>query len=357
MWIFIFVFTMIEGLTPDRYDFLPYELKVLPGNVGTGDRGWVSAPGIYITNGSHPVAHVPIELKRVDLGWAGDYIVDYDRIRWNVVGCAEGTTHPAIVLSTFGSGKIVYVTNQLYEFHKLLCNIFTWFSSNKSAMQVALMVDVPIVPEVPSIDRWDRSFSEVNSILKQYKGPRIEWTDIHAYNLNEETLQEVDVLILMTGWGDGYFSGSSGWYNAQRAKAIMNFIEKGGCLLLPEAGFRNRIVPSFYVLLEMFSSATTCLTMIAPSITFAVAVVALKRELPELSESKAWIVLVCCFITAANLWIIAAALVYSFQVDVAAFVISTAFLLDVLPWIFIFVTVMYRAVRQTHKPSIDSRPG
>jgi len=345
-WVIVFAFTLIKGVVPDTYDFLPYVLKVLPGNVGNGGRGWVSPPGIYVTDRSHPIAYVPVEMKRMDLGAAGDFVIGYDEKEWKVVACAEGTMFPAIMSCTFKHGKIVYVTNQLYEHHKLLCNIFTFFSREKSELRVALMTDVPKVPEVPSLDKWQESFSRVNMISKGYGGPMVEMREIHAYNLHEEIKQEFDVLILMTGWGDGYYSGSSGWHNSQRSKSILEFVGEGGCLLLPEAGFRNRITPSFHVLLELFSSPTTCLTMVAPSITFAASIVALKDEIRQLSGNSVWIMLVCCFIAAANLWIIAAALVYSFVVDAAIFVISTAFLLDVLPSILVSFVVVYRLLHR-----------
>lgn len=221
------------GQIPRDYDFLPYDLRVKAGT--NGDGGLAYPPGMIPADPQHPILTSPLPLGRHDLGWSGDLIVEWAR-DWEVVAVVEGTTGtPAILAANYGAGHIVYVTNQLAPHEKLVYNILGWHfgTLRQRAARMAVMIDVPLGQ---ILDDWDRCFNAVQQIGSD-ESLSVQSERIHQYQLNQEDLDNFDVLILAVRWGDGYYAGDWRWSSHNRDPAILEFVKKGGLLLLPEAGF------------------------------------------------------------------------------------------------------------------------
>ena len=331
-----------------QYDFLPYNLKIYPGTIGDGSRGMASPVAVHIVNTSHPVVTSPIKLRDEDLGWAGDFVAEYDKEYWHVIACAGDTVFPAVLECEYGKGRIVYVSNSLTPYPNLVYNIFKWHIGCRpmTSLNVAVMVDVP---PLQSTESWRECFATVNKI-SGYSNMTISEKYISSFNLNYDTLKNYDVLVLMMRWGDGYSLEIGGFHNERRSKAMLQFVHKGGLLLLPEAGINNQALFPYFTLLEFFRSEAFGFAMIVPCITSAVSMVTLIGRSERLSKFAFWVgILASAEILSANLWPITMALTRSVyeqaHVEVTAFLVSTAFLLFIVPWFMLGLIMVYAFAR------------
>lgn len=227
------------GREPRQWAFLPYDLRINTGTNGDGSLGY--PPGAVSCSPRHNILKGPLELSRRDLGWCGDQIVAYDEENWIVVATIEGSERkrvPAILEASYGNGSIVYVTSPLSRHDRLLLNILMWkFGRLDKDLNIAVMTDV--VAWEP--ENWVWCFSSLNKTAKE-KGYGCIGSpeEVHQFVLNDEELDGFDVLVLASGWGDGYYSPDWSWNRKPRDDAIRRFVRRGGLLLLSEAGFVDR---------------------------------------------------------------------------------------------------------------------
>jgi len=222
-----------RGQVARSYDFLPY-VKIRPGTNGDGG---ISYPPAIVVNGTHghPILNSSLDLERIDLGWSGDLITDWNRSEWQVVAVVENrNSTPAIIAANQGKGHIVYATNQLAPYERLVYNILAWHFDARElgnrSINVSVMIDVP---PGQILDDWEKCFNRTEH-LRSKENPTMH---VNQFELREEDLRHVDVLVLAVRWGDGYYAGDWNWNSHGRDDAIRKFVERGGLLLLPEAGF------------------------------------------------------------------------------------------------------------------------
>ena len=344
-WVVVFSLGVLNAQTPDKYDFLPYLLKVFPGTNGDGTSGEKLPPGCRIVDVMHPFVSTPFKLRNSDVGWAGDLVLDYDKAMWTVIAVADDTRSPALITAQFGSGQIVYISNPLYEFDGLVYNMLYWKEgTSNTSLNIAIMTDVPqgIDPKV-----WDGTFDKINHYpIERSTRIAVTWSYIHAYELNSDDLSEYDILILHPRWGDGYYETTTNWNDPSKSNAIKDFVRYGGMLILPESGFYNRIIPlayPFYDLYLTFRLASVSLAMVAPSVALAALSLSLREKLPELLEEKLWFTLTSCFMMATLLWI-AVVLAQFGDIVLVTFLVATGIGLILIPTVFAASLIFYKRV-------------
>ncbi len=333
------------GMTPisSEYDFIPYQLRIYPGNVGDGNQGLHTSPALLIKNYTHPIISLNPRLIDVDLGWGGDFIVDYNEEKWIMIGQVESTNYAGILVSNFNEGNIIYVSNTLIKFPKLLYKILLWEIKNYSSeINIALMISVP---SITTTLEWNNFFQNVSLISQEFTELDLTWNFISSYNLRNEVLKEYDVLILGIFWGDGYDQTIGGWSTVSRSNAIENFVSNGGLLVLPEAGIVTKVFGPFIDLTEMFARGNLGFVMMAPSLSSAVLLIHIKNNIKKLKKKKFMWFLIIAEIIASNFWPVGTAFAQTqlFEIYLTAitFLVSTAFLLTFIPWLILGFYVIY----------------
>jgi len=292
------------GQLSRNYAFVPYGLNVNPGP--TGDGGLSYPPAAVPPPGPpHKILTGPLPLQQHDLGWAGDYITYYDPEKWEVVAVVENRPQtPAMLAANYGLGQIVYVTNQLAPHENLVYNILAWhFNSTlrNTVIKVALMIDVP---PGQILNDWEDCFSRVQNIGRAKSGNvTVSVTRIEQYALADDAyLRQFNVLAFAVRWGDGLAAPGSdwNWNRLDRTDAIRNYVQRGGLLLLPEAGwlidFIGFELPDGYILppvrpmQEYFSNQTSSFAMAGVSLSGVGWVVTMRREIGQTTKKYNWIV-------------------------------------------------------------------
>ena len=346
--IIFFLWTFYVGFStlpvPDNYDdFLPYSLSVYPGRNADGKAGGYATVSIEIIDHDHPIFISPNTLETAeDIGWSGDSIENYDRNHWKAIAKGRNTNKAAILVTTYGSGNIIYVTNPLDRYPKLLHNILVWHTedSDIETLEIALFIDLPteLSPE-----QFEITFEH----LKKDKHLNLNYRKIQTFELEEDCLENYNVLLMLTGWGDARFNSTWGRIDDQRIEIIHKFVRKGGLLILPEAGYKDHLrVQKFEEFYHKFNVRVISLTLIMGSFASAGIVAAFLRKETAFAN-RGIIVYLALFITAAIMFILSVPL--EINPYWSRFFIFIALGILILTWIsFIIYTSSLFAIIKRH---------
>jgi len=287
----------------NNFSFIPYYLKVKPGTNGDGT---LSDPPGIVPNGTRSFLDWPFGLTTPgDLGGSGDWIVDWDRSRWTVVGVVDDSPGtPAILAANYTDGHVVYVTNQLAPQHKLVYNIIAWYFPDRGTkrINVAVMIDSTDPATAPEqvLNDWESCFSEFASLSKDRNVlVNVNETRIRQYALNDKDLSKIDLLVFAVGWANGYYSEGWNWDIQKRDDAILRFVKRGGLLVLPEAGLYDEygidfgestsMVIPVRTLQAVLSDQRNSFAMATLSLSAIVLVYTLKGKYSRLDRRYSWI--------------------------------------------------------------------